>query len=285
VVVLAVAAVFLFKPHPSTPASTETAAGTAPATAAPGLRDSEKVRRAIEAALPGAACSWIDIDKVSDGPSGVEVSLSGVAGSPASAQQALSSAAQATGVRVGLIDAANVFPVAQVNCAPLDAFRAFREPNSEFGRRFTSAQAVWQLSPKNDPCMGPNAKVVVNLRIGSPSQNFSIIGMDKSGGLQQIFTDRNAFNTYHTQAPDFVTDKGGDSFSATSCYNETGVVGQLLILGPGPFDLGLPNAMVSDKSQAVDAAWVSKFTDAARAGGWKTDMVWYRVTDRSGAGA
>jgi hypothetical protein len=126
---------------------------------------------------------------------------------------------------------------------------------------------------------------VVNLRIGNPQQNFSIIGMDKAGGLQQIFTDRTAFNTYHAQAPDFVTDKGSDSFSSTACYNETGVVGQLLILGPGPFDLGLPNAMVTDKSQAVDASWVSRFADAARAGGWKTDMVWYRVTDRGGAGA
>jgi hypothetical protein len=172
-----------------------------------------------------------------------------------------------------------VFPVAATNCAPLDAFRAYREPNSEFGRRLTSPQAKWELSAKNDPCMGPNAKVVVNLRVGNPQQNFSVIGMDKAGGLQQIFADRSAFNAYHTQFPDFVTDKGVDSFSSTVCYNETGVVGQLLILGPGPFDLGLPNAMVSNKSQTVDAGWIKRFADAAKAGGWKTDMVWYRVVD------
>jgi len=254
-------------------------AGAATASAAAGPRDSEKVRQAIETALPTAACSWIDIEGVSDGPGGVTVRLSGVAGSPASAQQTISAAAQATGAHVGLIDASNVFPVASGNCAPLGAFRAFREPSSELGRRFTSPQANWELSAKNDPCVGPNAKVVVNLSIGNPRQNFSIIGMDKNGGLQQIFNDRAAFNAYHAQFPEFVTDKGGDSFSSTACYNETGIVGQLLIVGAGPFDLGLPNALTSNKSQPVDAAWIKRFADAAKAGGWKTNMVWYRVVD------
>jgi hypothetical protein len=103
--------------------------------------------------------------------------------------------------------------------------------------------------------------------------------MDKTGGLQQIFADRAAFNAYRAQYSDLVTDKGGDSFSSTVCYNETGVVGQLLVIGPGPFDLGLPNALVTDKSQPVDAAWIKRFTQAAQAGGWKTDMVWYRVAN------
>jgi serine/threonine-protein kinase len=276
-----VAAFLLTRPKAPAAASDQAAAASSATPAGAGtasLRDSEKVRRAVEAALPSASCSWIDIDGVRDTPNGVSVSLSGVAGSPADAQKVITSAAQATGAHVGLIDAANVFPVAASNCAPLDAFRAFREPNSEFGRRLTSPQAQWVLSPKNDPCQGPNAKVVVNIRIGNPQQNFSIIGMDKNGGLQQIFADRQAFNAFHTKFPDFVTDQAADSFSSTVCYNETGVVGQLLVLGPGPFNLGLPNAMVTDKSQPVDAAWLQKFADAARAGGWKTDMVWYRVT-------
>jgi serine/threonine-protein kinase len=281
VVVVAVTAFLLTWRHAPAPA-VASSSPAAPAATDVALRDSEKVRRAVEAALPSASCSWIDIDGVHDTASGVSVSLSGVAGSPAEAQQIISKAAQATGARVGLIDAVNVFPVASGNCAPLDAFRAFREPNSEFGRRLTSPQAQWRLSAKNDPCVGPNAKVVVNLRIGNPQQNFSVIGMDKAGGLQQIFADRAGFNAYHAQFPDFVTDKGGDSFSSTVCYNETGVVGQLLVLGQGPFDLGLPNAMVSNKSQPVDAAWLKRFADAAKAGGWKTDMVWYRVVNQAG---
>ena len=276
------AAFMLTRSKPQVAATSDQApaasAAATSATAAPSLRDSEKVRRAVEAALPSASCSWIDIDGVHDTPSGVSVNLSGVAGSPADAQKIITAAAQATGAHVGLIDAANVFPVAASNCAPLDAFRAFREPNSEFGRRLTSPQAQWELRAKNDPCQGPNAKVVVNLRIGNPQQNFSLIGMDKNGGLQQIYADRAAFKAFRNQLPDFVTEQSPDSFNTTVCYNETGVVGQLLVLGPGPFNLDLPNALVTDKSKPVDAVWLQKFADAARAGGWKTDMVWYRVT-------
>ena len=244
-----------------------------------GVRDSEKVRQAVESALPAIDCTWIDIDGVDDGAGGVALRLSGVAGSPIAAQQAISTAAKATGAAVGLVDTSNVFPVSAKTCAPLNAFRAFREPSSELGRRFTSQQSTWELSPKNDPCVGPNAKAVVNLNIGDPQKDFTLIGMDHDGGLQQIFANRAAFKAFQTQFPDFVADKGNDSFSATSCYNETGLVGQLLVTGQGPFDLSLPNATVTDKSKPVDAAWLANFAQTAKAGGWKTSMVWYRVVN------
>lgn len=243
------------------------------------LRDSEKVRAAVEAALPSATCTWIDIDSVNDGPGGVSIRLSGVAGSPVQAQQTVMTAAKATGATIEVVDSSNVFPVGPQSCAPLDAFRALREPNSATGRRFTSQQSNWELSNKNDPCVGPNAKAVVDIDLRSPDQNFSLIGMDKTGGLQQIFADRAAFKNFQSQYPELVTDKGGDHYSSTSCYNETGLVGQLLVTGPGPFNLGLPDAMVTDKSKPVDSAWLANFTSLAKAGGWKTNMVWYRVVD------
>ena len=126
--------------------------------------------------------------------------------------------------------------------------------------------------------MGRNAKPVVDLNIGNPQEDFSLIGMDHHG-LQQIFNSRAAFSAFQAQSPQFVTDKGNDSFSSTSCYNEVGLVGQLLITGKGPFDLDLPDAMKTDKGRAVDAAWLQTFANAAKAGGWKTDMVWYRVAN------
>lgn len=243
------------------------------------VRESEKVRRAVEQALPAIACTWIDIDQVSDDASGVAIRVSGVAGSPVEAQQAIASAAKATGANVTLVDSSNVFPIGTQACAPLDAFRPLREPSSEMGRKFTSQQSNWELTAKNDPCVGPNAKAVVNLNIGAPQTNFSIVGMDRNGALQEIFADRTAFNTFHSQFPDFITDKGGDKFSATSCYNETGLVGQLLLTGQGPFDLGLPSAMVTDKGKPVDGAWLSNFKQLAQQRGWRTNMVWYRVVD------
>ena len=273
ILVAAGLAFFLLGRHgPPAPVAQSTAAASAAGA-------SEQVRQAVESALPGVACSWIDIDEVTDGSGGVAMRLSGVAGSPADAQRAISSAAQATGAQIGLIDSSNVFPVGQKTCAELDTFRSFREPNSEHGRRFVSQQSNWELMKTNPPCDGPNAKAVVNVHIGDPSKDFSILGMDKDGGLQQIFANRAGFNAFHAQVPDFSTDTSDDSFSSTSCYNETGLVGELLVTGAGPFDLGLPDAMKTNQSRPVDANWLQTFASAAKAKGWKTSMVWYRVVN------
>ena len=273
--VVAGAAVMSGRKSPAPIAAATPSAGAVDA----GAAGSEKVRRAVEAALPGVACTWLDIDDVSQAPDGVSLRLSGVAGSPVGAQQAIQHAAEATGVKLGLVDTSNVFPVASSTCAPLNAFRGFRAPTSEQGRLITSQQSNWELMAKNPPCAGPNAKVVVDIKTGGPSQNFTVLGFDRKGGLQQIFTDRAALESVKAQSPELVTDKGGGDYSTTSCYNETGLVGEALVTGAGPFDVDLPNAMQSDKSKQVDPAWIAAFIAKARAGGWKTSMVWYRVVN------
>ena len=272
-VLAAVGAFVFFSGHK---AGTDSVVAAAPA---PASADTEKVRTAVEAALPSAQCTWIDIDDVNAGPGGVSLRLSGVAGSPVEAQQVIQKAAQATGAKVGLIDTANVFPVGAATCAPLDAFRQFRTPNSQTGRLIDSQQSNWELMDKNPPCNGPNAKVVVGLKTGSPDQNFTVLGFDRKGGLQQIFTDKAALASVKAQAPELVTDQGGGAYSTTACYNETGLVGEALVTGAGPFDVDLPNAMQSDKSKMVDAAWLQQFIQKAKAGGWKISMAWYRVVN------
>ena len=263
---------------PAAQAPGATAGAAAPAAADTG-RASEKVRRAIEASLPGVACTWLDIDSANDdGAGGVSLRLSGVAGSPVAAQAAVQKVAAGTGAKVGLIDTSNVFPVAPATCAALDSMRQFREPNSDTGRRIATQQSNWELMKEAPPCNGPNAKVVVDVKT-DPAQDFSILGFDRKGGLQQIFDNRAALEAVKTQAPDLVTDKGAGAYSTTACYNETGLVGEVLLTGKGPFPVDLPNALKTDQSKVVDAAWLKAFADKARAGGWKTSMVWYRVVN------
>jgi len=243
------------------------------------LPGSEQVRRAVEAALPGVACTWIDVDQVSDGPGGVSLRLSGVAGQPSQAQQSLTKAAEATGQRIGLIDASGVFPVGSQACAPLDTFRALRRPTSELGREFVSEQANWELQKVNAPCPGsPNAKAVVNMKVPAGS-DFTLVGIEGSGQLQQIFKDRAAVNAFAKEFPAFMTPTGENQYRSTVCNNRTGLVGQLLVTGTKPFDLGLPDAQSANEGKLVDKAWLERFAKLAQARGWRTEMVWYRVVN------
>jgi serine/threonine-protein kinase len=237
------------------------------------------VRRAVEAALPSIGCTWLDIDDANDGAGGVSLRLSGVAGSPVEAQQAVATAARSTGVPVGMVDTSNVFPVGRQTCGPLDTFRAFRVPTSDQGRSFVSEQSNWELMSSNEPCPAAAAKAVVNMRVGNPQKNFALVGMEGSGALQTIFKDRATFDSYRAMVPDFVTDTGNDSYRSTVCNTETGLVGQLLITGKAPFALNLPDAQETSEGRAVDAAWLQRFGELARTNGWKTEMVWYRVVD------
>jgi hypothetical protein len=76
-----------------------------------------------------------------------------------------------------------------------------------------------------------------------------------------------------------MTPTGADQYRSTVCNNRTGLVGQLLVTGQKPFDLALPDAQTTNEGKLVDAAWLQRFSDTARARGWKTEMVWYRVVN------
>jgi hypothetical protein len=273
---------FVMRPKPA-PAPAEggspVVASDSGAPAAGGVRPSEQVRRAVEAALPAVACSWLDIVQVSETGGAVSLRLTGVAGSPVEAQQAVREAATATGANISLVDTSNVFPVGQPSCAPLDTFRTFRVPTSEQGRKFASAQSNWELMQTNDPCVGPNAKAIVDIKPGDPSRDFSILGMDGAARLQQIFRERAHVEEFRAALPQLITKTGEDEYRATVCYDETALVGMLMVTGQGPFSVNLPQADQSPIGRNVDAAWLSNFGQQARAKNWRTEMVWYRIVD------
>ncbi|HEX8570311.1 MAG TPA: serine/threonine-protein kinase [Caulobacteraceae bacterium] len=278
-VVVGGAAAFFLRPKPETPAGAAPPGATAAAGGGSELRQAELARRAVEAALPNIGCTWLDIDDASEGTRGVNLRLSGVAADPAAAQQAVASAARSSGAQIGVLDTSAVFPVSNAACPALDGFRTIRVPTSDQGRRFMTEQSNWELRNDNPPCQGPNAKPIVNMQVGDRSRNFTIVGMDRAGKMQQIFPDRAAFDAYRQGFPDQIQETGDDGYRLTTCFNETGLVGQLLITGAAPFAVDLPPADNPDSGRVVDAAWVQRFKSLAAQKGWKAEMVWYRVVD------
>jgi hypothetical protein len=132
---------------------------------------------------------------------------------------------------------------------------------------------------QNDPCQGPNAKALVDIRIGDRARDFTILGMDGAGALQQIFTDRADFDKVRREHPQLISETENDAYRSTVCYDKTGLVGMLLMTGQGPFPMNLPLAQQTPVGRAVDSAWLQNFSGMARQKGWKTEMVWYRVVD------
>ena len=186
-----------------------------------------------------------------------------------------------TDVKIGLLDMSSVFPVARSACGALDAFRTVRQPTSQQGRRFTALQSNWELALDTPPCTGRMAKPVVEMEIGDPSKNFTLVGMDGSGKLQQIFADREHFDRFRASNSEWVSEVGDDSYQSIACVDNTGLVGQLLLTGQRPFPLQIPDAEATSgaKGQQVDAAWIERFKTMARQRGWKAEMVWYRVVN------
>src|SRR3712207_927856 len=97
------------------------------------------------------------------------------------------------------------------------------------------------------------------MQVGDKRKDFTIVGMDRAGKMQQIFPDRAAFDAYRAGFPDQIQETGNDGYRLTTCFNETGLVGQLLVTGAAPFALELPDASNPNSGKIVDAGWVERF--------------------------
>ncbi|HEY0301157.1 MAG TPA: serine/threonine-protein kinase, partial [Rhizomicrobium sp.] len=261
----------------------------------PVVNNLEKARAAMEAALGGIGCSWLDMDYPVRAPDGLRVAVSGVGPMDDSLSAyiaaTLAAAGGAAGARV-IADAGGVTPVSPQVCGLLDAFRAFREPSSKSGRGLVAMQTQFhlQMDPPGCKALGMRqARVVMDMNIGDPSADFALLGVDESGGAQVIFNSRKDFERLRIGHPQMASVLPNDSYRLGFCTDEKSVAaspnhlaGILLIKGAGPFDLDMTT--VTAKGRTTDTAvlpadWPQRFASWARAGNWSTQMAWYQVLD------
>ena len=261
--------VFVMRPHDKSP----TPATTGPVAATP---SAETARRAVEAALPSVTCSWLDIVSAAPNGGGVAVTLTGVAGSTQDASAKISAAAKAAGVNVSSLDLADVSPADPSACAVLDAFRPMRSDTSAGGKRLSTSQTKYTFEKQPDGSL--SQKAVITMAIGDPSADFTLYGLDPTGALGPLAPSRQwyAEKVKDPALKDQVTDLGGDSYRMqVGSTPPAGLQGLLLLTGKGPFDMKLIGAAPG----ARNADWSGKIASAAKAGGWKAEMVWYRTVD------
>lgn len=241
----------------------------------------EQIRVAVLAALPTIGCSWLDIQRADAANGGVELKLVGAAGDPAAAQNAVVQAAKGVSNGPLSVDMGDVFAAPATACPSLDAFQSVRAPAGDEGLKFTTFQPVYEISQAGvGECPAGNARSEFRMTVGAPESDFSIVGIEPSGALQQPLASRAAFNETRAAVNSFAVDLGSDAYRLGLCTDakSLGTNGMLLLQGRGPFDVGLPGL---DTPAAVrDAAWAQRFAQQAKAKGWTTSMVWYRVADQ-----
>jgi len=156
----------------------------------------------------------------------------------------------------------------------LDAFRPIRADTSASGRKLSTSQAKYTFQKQADGSLSQMA--VITMAVGDPSKDFTLYGLDPTGTLGPLAPSRQWFMN-KVKDPQFqaqVADLGGDSYRmSVGSTPPAGLQGLLLLTGKGPFDPKL----IAPAVNARGPEWISKVSQAAQAGGWKAEMVWYRT--------
>ena len=248
-----------------------------------GIRSTpEALRAAVTQSLATADCAWLDVAEPKAGDNGMVVKVSGLAGDPAAVAKQAASAISAAGLKA-TIDADDVNKLEAKACGPLNVFRKFREPPSANGPSLTTQNSVYQLQDQPagcDPSQGRQARPLTTLNVQPPA-DFTLLGMEPSGRIQQIIADRGDFNGHMTANPALFQEGANGSLVSYLCVDEktaerTPIVIEVLVKGQKPFNLSPLSTSQSD-AMDVDSDWQDRFAAAARVEGWTTQIAWFRV--------
>jgi serine/threonine-protein kinase len=255
-------------------AAPETAAPAPVTAAAPSANEPANVARAaVTKILPSLECTWLDLTNATMTADGLAVALAGVAGHPADAQAAVSKAVTDAGAPLASADFSDVAPITGTECASIDALRAIRSTGTT---HLSVPQRKFEMSRLADGEYAGQigARSIVNLDIGDPNQDFALYGIEPNGAISALVADRKAFaGIPKTGEP--IADLGGDRYRLQIDANHTGWSGIILLTGKG----GFSDSLVVAGPGARTPEWRKRFADAAAAGEWKAEMVWFKMVN------
>ncbi len=231
--------------------------------------------RQFESALGGVDCSWLQLEKIAPGPTGIDIAVTGVAASPAAVQGALMAAAAGAKVQVGDIDLSSIAPPPPGLCPTLDALRPYRAATSQTGQNLTAAQDSFAVMKQAD---GKEAGRAIVTATPPPQGDFALVELGADDSLNVIAADRQGFLSMANVATvvSKVPDAGGYRLQAD--YAKPGWSSLILLTGQGPF----PRALLTQPAGPRSPAWAGQFAAAARTGGWRAEMAWYDIMAGNG---
>ena len=219
---------------------------------------------ALATGLRNVPCSWLDVGSLQARDTTVDVALRGVSGKPDKAKSDIAGVLEGVGLEAGDIDFTDVKQIAPTDCAPIDAFRQVRDYG---GARLATTQRQYELqNVGGEPTASPGIEIDLN-RFGD---DLSLFGLEETGEITPLIANKGEMNdpsAFDSPRP------GVKSFQVDTTHK--GWSGLLLLKGKPPFD----PALIAKPPGEVSESWVSRFLAAAKAQGWKSEMIWYRTVD------
>lgn len=241
-----------------------------PATAAP-ADPLAATRTVLTQGLPKVPCSWLDIEAI-DGGAGAPVvaSLKGVSGQSTQAIATIEQMLRAAGLGSVSVKYDDIAPVPANFCGPVEAFTQIRG-----GGAFsvTTPQLKFEMSPL-DATFASNegllaAMAVIDIDLKGSTQMPAVVGIDETGAMQLLE------DSLIKVTKPIREDLGNGRYRLNLPTTNSGWSGIVLINGNGPFQ-----KKIFDRAPGtIDSSWTQQFTTAARQGGWKAEMVWYKAVN------
>jgi serine/threonine-protein kinase len=247
--------------------------GPAPATAGGGQAVTiATVRGAVQAELPRVPCSWLSLIQARQGVSGFDLAFSGVAGHPAAAEATVSDTVRARGAAIASSDFSGVAPVDASFCAALDSIRPIRSGDSP---RLSVSQPRYEISrfTEGDYKGQLGARVIMDLALDGLGDDFALYSIEESGEVSEIIPSKAAFMSAVKSGNSAIEQLPGHERYRLSIdgTRKAGWSGILLLTGHSFNTRLLQNTKLP--------GWQAQFAEAAKSGGWKAEMVWFKFVD------
>jgi hypothetical protein len=218
----------------------------------------------IEAELAAIPCAWLQVDPVDNGSAG-RLALTGVADDPERAGETIRGLARNDAKPVEVtID--RVARIGSAGCPAIDVSRRLRQDDGGRMRIMSDGVLV-------NPGMGlAEARVALTLRSGDKAM--ALFGIEPSGAVTTVLPDMASLKLLANEDVGYIEPKArSHEFSLRS--DHVGWTGLILLTGSTPFAEPLTQGEVHDPADF--ARIVERGTTA---GGWASEMVWYKIEPR-----
>lgn len=227
-------------------------------------------RNAVNQALPGVECSWLDTAAVQGGDP-LAVRMTGVAGNPVAARNRIMQAVTGAGVTNAAVNVDEVAIIRPQGCSALEAFGKIRATGD---KHMSVPQREFEMTPQPAGSQYPVAsKAQITLR-PPEGKDLALLGIEPNGELSELLPSRQALDQAVSEG--IIEQTGPGEYRVSIDMDHTGWSGLVLLTGDGPFDKAITQPAV----EARDEQWQNDFVATASERDWKSEMIWFKSVDK-----